>query len=103
MTRKYKLRYLELFQKDLEEAHNYIKYTLQNPTAAENLVKETEKAILTRLSMPLAFEPYPSKKNYKHPYYQIRVKNYVVLYVVIDNIMEVRGFVYKKRNIEILI
>ena len=99
MTR-YKINYLPIFEKDLEEVLDYITFDLQNPSAAKQLLKETEGAILERLSAPLAFEPYYSKKERKNPYYRIRIKNYVAYYVVIEDVMELRRFVYSRRNIE---
>ena len=62
----YKIRYLPTFEKDLEEALDYIAFGLQNPAAAKQLLKETEEAILERFSAPLAFEPYCSKKKKKY-------------------------------------
>ena len=55
--------------------------------------------ILKRLENPVAFEPYNSLKDRKHKYYRIIVKNYSVFYVVIDNVMEVRRFIYNGRDI----
>ena len=46
-----------------------------------------------------AFEQYPSVRERQYPYYRIYVKNYVVFYVVIDDIMEVRRILYNRRNI----
>lgn len=103
MSKQYKLRYLPLFEQDLTAVRDYIAITLQNPTAAQRLVEETEKAILKRLDTPLAFEPYHSNRDRKHPYYRIRVKNYTVFYVVIDDVMEVRRFVYSRRNLTDLV
>jgi hypothetical protein len=37
-------------------------------------------------------------RNRKHQYYPIYVRNYMVLYVVIGDVMEVRRFVYGKRG-----
>jgi Plasmid stabilization system protein len=100
---KYKIRYLPTFEEDLEEALDYITFNLQNPAAAKQLLKETEEAILERLSAPSAFEPYYSKKERPNPYYRIRIKNYIVYYVVIEEVMEMRRFIYSRRNIENLI
>jgi len=98
--KKYKLRYLPLFESDLYEAASYISHVLNNPQAAENLLAETEKAILERLKMPLSFEPYHSSKERKDVYYRIYVGNYTVFYVVIDDVMEVRRFIYSGRNLD---
>jgi len=99
MDKKFKLSYLPLFEQDLVAVRNYIANNLQNPSAALRLVEETEKAIRLRLENPLAFEPYRSNRDRKYPYYRIYVSNYTVYYVVIGNVMEVRRFIYSKRDI----
>ena len=98
MNKVYTLKYLPLFEKDIDEVRDYIANTLQNPIAAKRLIDEAEKAIITRLSNPVSFAKYHSVKDRKHPYYAIKVKNYIVFYVVIDDIMEVRRFIYSKRD-----
>ena len=101
--RKYKLRYLPLFYEDLEQKVVYIAENLKNPKAANDLIDAVEKAILERLPVAEAFEPYESMKERRYPYYRIYVKNFVVWYVVIDDegddrIMEVRRFLYNKQD-----
>ena len=101
--RKYKLRYLPLFYEDLEQKVVYIAENLKNPQAANDLIDAVEKAILERLPVAEAFEPYESMKERRYPYYRIYVKNFVVWYVVIDDegddrIMEVRRFLYNKQD-----
>ncbi|AEF84986.1 putative addiction module toxin, RelE/StbE family [Treponema primitia ZAS-2] len=103
MDKKCRLRYLPLFEQDLAAARDYIAIKLQNPVAAERLVEETEKAIKERLFAPLSFKAYNSIKDRKHKYYRIYVKNYAVFYVVIDDVMEIRRFIYSKRDIDNLI
>lgn len=102
-SKKYRLRYLPIFAEDLSEAVRYISHTLKNPNAAQKLADDTEKAILERLNSPLAFEPYQSLKLRKYPYYRINIRNFSVFYVVIDDVMEVRRFVYAKRDIDNMI
>jgi plasmid stabilization system protein ParE len=97
---KFNLRYLSLFIQDLSAARDYIAIKLESPVAAQRLVNETEKAIQKRLLSPLSHKTYPSKKERKYPYYRIRVKNYIVFYVVIGTVMEVRRFLYSKRDID---
>ncbi|MCM1307619.1 MAG: type II toxin-antitoxin system RelE/ParE family toxin [Butyrivibrio sp.] len=101
--KNYKLRYLPLFEDDLYEAVSYIADVLNNPQAAERLIEETENAILERLRMPLAFEPYHSAKFRKNIYYRIYVGNYTVFYVVLDDVMEVRRFIYSGRDFDRLL
>ena len=99
MSRKYSVRYLALFEQDIASVMDYISLALHNPSAANRLLSDVEKAILTRLENPLSFEPYPSTRRRKHPYYRIYVRNYTVLYTVINDVMEIRRFVYSRRDI----
>lgn len=94
---KYKLRYLPLFEQDLIQTVSYITNVLKNTDAAEKLVNDIEDAIQERLEYPLAFEPFPSKKR-DYPYYRIYMRNYVIYYVVIGDVMEVRRFLYGARD-----
>lgn len=103
MEKKYKVRYLPLFQDDLIEIVDYISKKLKNPSAASSLIDAVEKAIEDRSFCAESFEPYRSQKDRKLPYYQIRVKNYTIFYVVIDDVMEVRRILYSHRHMESLI
>ena len=94
---KYKLRYLPLLEQDLIQTVSYITNVLKNTDAAEKLVNDIEDAIQERLEYPLAFEPFPSKKR-DYPYYRIYIRNYVIYYVVIGDVMEVRRFLYGARD-----
>jgi len=94
---KYKLRYLPLFEQDLIQTVSCITNVLKNTDAAEKLVNDVEDAIQERLEYPLAFEPFPSKKR-DYPYYRIYIRNYVIYYVVIGDVMDVRRFLYGARD-----
>lgn len=94
----YTLEYLPLFDAELSNAVEYIAHKLHNPEAAIKLVNDVEQAIQDRLFAPESFEPMPSTRNREHKYYRIPVGNYIILYVVIGNIMEVRRFVYEPSN-----
>lgn len=105
---KYRLRYLPLFYKDLEEKIIYIAVELQNEKAANDLLSEVERAILERQPVAESFEPYRSLRERRYPYYRIYVKNFVIYYVVIDDegddkIMEVRRFLYNKQDVKCLL
>ena len=98
--KSYRLRYLPIFEQDLISAVNYIANVLKNETAAMRLIDDVEAAVKERLNNPLAFEPYRSAKKRDYPYYRIYVRNYVVYYVVIDDVMEVRRLMYGTRDID---
>jgi len=97
---KYEIRYLPIFYNDLEEAVLYISDVLQNESAAQKLIDDTEAAILKRAESPVSFSPYPSAKKRNCPYYRINVGNFSAFYVVVGNVMEVRRFIYSRRNID---
>lgn len=99
----YQLRYLPLFYDDMAAVVDYISNALQNPEAALKLIDLTEEAILKRLDNPVSFQPIQSKRDRKHLYYRINVNNYAVFYVVIDDVMEVRRFLYSRRDIQSII
>lgn len=97
---KYEILYLPLFENDLAEAALYISDVLKNPDAAQKLIDDTEAAILKRAKAPLSFPPYCSSKKHENEYYRINIRNFSVFYVVIGNVMEVRRFIYSKRDID---
>ncbi len=105
---EYELRYLPLFYEDLEQKIVYIAEQLHNEKAANDLLNAVENAIMERLPIAEAFEPYHSVKERRYKYYRIYVKNFIIYYVVIDDegskkIMEVRRFLFNKQNREQLI
>ena len=103
MEKKYNIKYLPSFYRDLDGITDYIKYELQNEAAANRLVDEIENEINKRLQNPESFEKFQSRRKRLNTYYRIYVKNYTIFYVVIDNTMEVRRIIYYKRNFEKLI
>lgn len=104
----FELRFLPLFYDDMSEIVDYIATGLKNPDAAQRLVDDVFDAIDKRLPYADSFQIYHSLYEFRHNYYSINVRNYMVLYVVIDDdpnhkIMEVRRVLYNKRDIKTLI
>ena len=98
--KKYEVRFLPLFEEDLSGIAMHIAHRLKNPAAASKLIADVEGAIAKRSGCAESFEPYDSAKERKYPYYRIYVGNYVVYYVVIDGVMEVRRILYNKRKVK---
>lgn len=66
-------------------------------TTEEGLSHDDVEAVISeRLNSPLAFEHHPSVKKRKHPHYRFYIRNYVV----VEDVMEVRRFLYGARDIE---
>lgn len=99
-NKTYQLRYLPVFEQDLLATVSHISITLKNPAAAMQLIDDVEVAIQERLVNPVSFEQYKSTRERVYPYYRIYVRNYVIYYVVIDDIMEVRRFLYGVREFD---
>lgn len=100
MERKYRLTVLPLFEEELNHIVEYITYVLHNRAAAHQLITDIETAIYSRLSCPVSFAVYPSKKQRKYPYYKITVRNFYIFYVVIGDVMEVRHIYYNRRDLQ---
>ncbi len=98
-NKDYKLYYTPLFQQDLNEIIDYYCVVLQNPQAAENLLDEIDVAVKKRVTCPLSYQPYPSKRPRKYSYHRIYVRNYTIFYVVIEEVIEVRRIIYSARDI----
>lgn len=96
--KRYELRVLPLFEDDLNEIVDYISHRLQNPIAADALIDAVEEAINERRNCAESFEQYHSAKERTYPYYRIQVKNFMVYYVVIGDVMEVRRILYDRRD-----
>lgn len=108
--KQYRLSFLPMFYDDLLKVVDYIKLELKNVQAAEELINLTETAIKERLAVPECYEKFQSAKEHRYPYYRIFVKNFIVFYVIIPDendhnvaTMEVRRFLYNRRNLENLL
>ena len=101
--KQYKLRYLPLFWEDLSSALNYISFELNNVNAAKRLVDKVEREILKHAQKPTIASKYKTTRKRANPYYWFSVGNYMVFYVVIDDVVEMRRFIYKTRDIDVLI
>lgn len=103
MENKFKISVLPLFEQDMTDAVQYISQTLDNPSAAERLLNQTYAAIKERSEHPLAFAPYEDGKKRKDKYYRINIHNFSVFYVVLGDVMEVRRFIYNRRDLQNII
>lgn len=103
MNKKYEVRYTELFYQDLNTILKYIKYELESPEAAKRLFDTIIKEISNRAYNADCYEKYESTKKRKNTYYRIYVKNYIIFYVIENNVMEIRRILYRKRNFKKII
>jgi toxin ParE1/3/4 len=96
MNQKYKIEYLPAAQQDLVDILNYIKQ--DNPTAAYNLILEIDETISKLEDFPnLGVTPKDLRLkslNYK----MLVIDNYLVFYVIKEDIVEIRRILHGKRK-----
>ena len=95
-----RIEYLPIARQDIDDIIHYIAYTLCSPKAALNLLDSFERAILRTADFPNMYPVYEPTSGFKHPYRYIPVKNYLVFYVVMDDVIEVRRVIYAKKNLD---
>jgi len=98
MASGYAVRYLPLFYEDLEGAFTLLADESRESGEAVQLAIAVESAILERIPRAEGVIPYHSKKKRSYPYYLINVGNDTVFYVVIDNVVEIRRFIHRRRD-----
>jgi addiction module RelE/StbE family toxin len=96
---EYHLRYLPMAKKDITEIVTYIAEELEAPKAALNLLDELEEKINKLTSNPYAHRLYRPSMPIDTEYRLLPVKNYLIFYVVFDDIIEVHRVIYKKRDL----
>ena len=97
--KQYSLRYLPLFWDDMASAVLYLTGELKNPDAADRLIDKVEEGILKYVEHPEMAPIYRTAKEREHPYHWFAVGNYMVFYVVVGDVMEVRRLVYGARDL----
>jgi plasmid stabilization system protein ParE len=96
---EYAISYLPIAEKDLIEIVDYISGTLEAPKAALNFIDEVEKQIVNLKTNPYSHRLYRPSKPIDTEYRILRVKNYLIFYVVLDNIIEIHRVIYAKRDL----
>ncbi len=94
----HKIVYLPFAESDLLEALDYIAYTLDAPKAARDLLDEFDKTVNRISEFPYAFELYRTDRPMKDEIRKVPVKNYVLYYAVYQDRVEIRRFLYGKRD-----
>jgi plasmid stabilization system protein ParE len=96
---EYVIKYLPIAEKDLIEIVDYISETLKVPRTALNFVNEVEKKILNLKTRPYSHRIYRPSKPIDTEYRILNVKNYLIFYVVLDDIIEIHRVIYNKRDL----
>lgn len=97
----FKLRILPVAQEDMREVVDYVN-TL-SPQAAQNLYDEIVKGIASLAELPMRCGLLKASELRAKGYRALRVKNYTVFYVVLDDTVQIRRILYTKRQFESLL
>ena len=99
----YKIRYLPIAQKDLQDIVLYFLDNLKSPQAAINFIETFNESVSRLKKHPYAYKLYQPQDPIESEYRLLPVKNYLVFYIVIENIVEIHRIIYAKMNIEKII
>ena len=103
MKKTHKLRYLKQALLDLQEIIDYIVSQFSAPLTAANLLEKLENKIANLQYFPLAGKEYVAGKGLEDKYRALMVENYLVFYVVYEDVVEIRRVIYAKREYENLL
>ena len=92
----YRIKYASEFNADFEDTLQYIRSKLQNPIAADNLVTAFDEIATSVLAFPRSTLPYTVGSV---AYYHVRVKSYLAFYVVREDTVEFRRFLYARSDV----
>lgn len=98
MAKRFTIRYSPLFYNDLDKIIDYVAFELKNEVAVKKLVNTVETEIKQQQAHPLQPATYQSINKRKYPYRRIIVDNFLIFYVVIDDVMIVRRMLYGRRD-----
>ncbi|AJQ29900.1 type II toxin-antitoxin system RelE/ParE family toxin [Pelosinus fermentans] len=93
---KYRVEYLPLAYDDLDEIFTYI--AADDSRAAANLLNEIDTAVLHLEDFPDMGVNLKNRRLANKGYKMLVVNDYLVFYVVIGSIVEIRRIVSSKRN-----
>ena len=78
----------------------YIIDNLKSPKAAMDFINTLDKSILRLKQYPYSCKLYQPQESLEIEYRFLPVKNYLVFFVVTENIVEIHRIVYAKMNLE---
>jgi toxin ParE1/3/4 len=95
----YKIRYLPIAQEDLQDIVLYFLYNLKSPQAAINFIEAFNKSVSRLKKYPYAYKLYQPQYPIESEYRFLTVKNYLVFYIVTENIVEIHRIIYAKMDL----
>jgi plasmid stabilization system protein ParE len=97
--KKYKIEYLPIALNDIKKSVNYIKDVLNSNQGAKGVTAELDKKVKVIESNPFIYPEFLTENELlKNTRFAV-VKNYLLFYKIFDERIEVRRFIYKKKDI----
>lgn len=93
-----KVNYSPSALRDLDSIDDYISFELSNVHAAEMLISDIIEAIDRLEEFPLSGTPLYSIVDLETDYYFLVVKNYLVFYRFLNNVVYIDRVLYSKRD-----
>ncbi len=101
MDKRFLIEYLPIAENDLTEILEYIQ--IDNPTVALIFIDEIDRAISKLAFFPF-IGPVPKDPRLIHLNYRMLVVgSYIVFYVVLEDVVEIRRILHAKRNYDFLV
>lgn len=101
MNKKFKIEYLPIAKKDLTEILEYIQ--IDNPSVALKLLDEIDKTIAKLAYFPYIGHIPKDQRLIFLNYRMLVVETYIVFYVVLDDVVEIRRILHGKRKYDFLV
>jgi len=95
----YRVEQTDQFRADFREALSYIVIRLKNPTAAYAFADEFERIAGIVSEFPHMYSFWGDAGELADTYRFVRVKNYLAFYVVLDDTVEFRRFLYARADL----
>jgi addiction module RelE/StbE family toxin len=101
MEKKYKIEYLPSSAKDLTEIVDYIK--IDSPQSAMDFIDKIDESISRLEQFPFLGVVPKDIRLQSLGYRMLIIENYLVFYVVFDDIVEIRRIISGKRKYDFLL
>jgi addiction module RelE/StbE family toxin len=92
----FKLKYLPIALRDLRDITDYFADTLKAPEAAVDFLNAFDESLSGLKQFPYSCRVYQPIKDLETEYRLLPIKNYLVFYVVNDQMVEIHRVVYGK-------
>lgn len=101
METKYQIKYLPIAEKDIKEIIEYVQ--LDNPSAAINLIDQFDHSIAQLEMLPFSGAIPKDIRLQSLNYRMLIIENYIVFYVVFNNVIEIRRILHGRRKYNFLV